>query len=208
MPRSPARAPFHALRSALVATTIVTLAAAAHVTAGGQLPVPAIMAAVLALTGLATTLATRLKLKLPAMASLLGAGQVLLHDAFTAFSTPGGGSNATSVPAPAHHGGTPAFPPSVDHLQLHELDSALAWAMLAGHALATLACALLLARGEDALWSLAAWLRPLVEIPAPGPQHPATVRPVPVRPLATIPLPWRNLRRDCRRGPPVAVVYA
>ena len=39
--------------------------------------------------------------------------------------------------------------------------------MLAAHAAATLGCALLLARGEAALWALAAWLRPLVALPRP-----------------------------------------
>jgi hypothetical protein len=80
--------------------------------------------------------------------------------------------------------------------------------MLAGHALATLACALLLSKGEDALWSLAAWLRPLIELPAPFPPRPAAARVLPTRPLGAVPLPRRNLRRDCRRGPPAVVVFS
>ena len=60
----------------------------AHTLAGGQLPSPGILLALLALTGLASTTATRLKLNLPALAGLLGAGQLVLHEAFTAFSGP------------------------------------------------------------------------------------------------------------------------
>lgn len=210
--RTAARAPFHALRSAIVATTIVTLAAAAHVVAGGQLPAPAILFAFLALTGLVSTTATRLKLNLPAMTGLLGAGQVVLHEAFAAFSTPAGwprpGTAARGIAAPAHHTGLGTIPVPADHLRLHELDSALALSMLAGHALATLACALLLAKGEDALWSLAAWLRPLVQLPVTVSPRPALTRVLPRRSVGAVPLPWRNLRRDCRRGPPAVVVFS
>ncbi|MET3811264.1 hypothetical protein [Arthrobacter sp. UYEF3] len=199
-----ARNPFHSLRSAMVATTIVTLAAAAHVVAGGRLPAPAILLAFLALSGLVSTAATRLKLNLAAMTGLLGAGQVVLHEAFSAFGvtvSPTGG-----VAAPAHHTGLIPIAVPADHLRLHELDSALGVAMFAGHALATLVCAVLLAGGEDALWQLAAWLRPLVQLPAAAPPRPVRARVLLPRSAAPLPLPWRNLRRDCRRGPPAAVV--
>lgn len=210
--RTAARAPFHALRSAMVATTIVTLAAAAHVLAGGQLPAPAILFAFLALTGLVSTTATRLKLNLVAMTGLLGAGQVILHEAFAAFSAPAAGTAGAAgarAAAPVHHAGLVTIPAPAEHLQhlqLHQLDSALAWSMLAGHALATLGCSLLLAKGEDALWSLAAWVRPLVQLPAPASQRPVAACVLPVRSAGAVPLPWRNLRPDCRRGPPTAVV--
>ncbi|MCX6499161.1 MAG: hypothetical protein NTU93_10210 [Arthrobacter sp.] len=202
-----ARSPFHWLRSAMVATTIVTLAAAAHVVAGGQLPAPAILLAVLALTGLVTTAATRLKLRLPAMAGLLGAGQLALHEAFTAFGVTVSPPGTSGAAVPAHHTALIPLPVPADHLRMHELDSALALSMFAGHALATLACAVLLAKGEDALWQLAAWLRPLVQLPAPVTPRPAAAPVVTARPRAAVPLPWRNLRRDCRRGPPAVVVF-
>jgi hypothetical protein len=206
---APAQIPFHALRSAVVAATILTLAATAHVVAGGELPPPGILLAFLAFTGLVSTTATRLRLRLPAMTALLGTGQVVLHEAFTAFSVTGAPDGNGGAAAQPHHAALLPPPASAHqlHLRLHELDSGLAVGMLAGHTLATLACALLLAKGEDALWTLAAWLRPLAQPPAPAPPSPAA-RPalsVPARPAA--PLPWRNLRRDCRRGPPAAVVY-
>ncbi len=208
--RTAARAPFHAVRSALVSLTVFSLAAGAHTMAGGQLPAPAVLGAFLALTGLACTAATRLKLNLPAIAGLLGAGQMVLHEAFSAFSAPAAGTMAGTVAggAAGHHAGPVVLHVPADHLRLHEMDSGLAFSMLAGHTLATLLCALLLAKGEDALWSLAAWLRPLVQLPAPAPPRPAVARVLPLRADAAVPLPWRNLRPDCRRGPPAVVVVS
>lgn len=201
-----ARAPFHSLRSAMIATTMVTLAACAHVLAGGQLPAPGILLAVLALTGLASTAATRLKLSFPAMAGLLGAGELVLHEAFTAF----GGTLAGEAANASSHHLVPAVLPAgpLKHLQPHELDSPLAVPMLAGHALATLACALILAKGEDALWSLAAWLRPLLRFPSPVTPDAVAAPAVAGWPTDSAPLPWRNLRRDCGRGPPAVVVFS
>ena len=88
--------PLPSVRLAMVAMTVLSLAAGAHTLAGGELPSPGILLALLALTGLASTTATRLKLNLPALAGLLGAGQLVLHEAFTAFSGP-----ALSPPWPA-----------------------------------------------------------------------------------------------------------
>ncbi|MCB5273183.1 hypothetical protein BJG92_00697 [Arthrobacter sp. SO5] len=202
--RTANRTPFHGLRSALVALTVVSLAAGAHVTAGGHLPSPGIVLALLALTGLASTAATRLKLNAPALAALLGAGQLALHASFTSLNGPGSGSGSgATVP---HHTGSAWVPAVADHTRLHEADPGLSLLMLAGHALATLACAVLLARGEDALWSLSAWLRPLVHLPAPVTPDAVAAPPAAGRHEESVPLPWRNLRPDCRRGPPAAAV--
>lgn len=205
-----ARAPFHFLRAGMVAAMIVTLGAAAHVVGGGELPVPGIMLAVLALTGMAATAATRLRLNFPAMTALLGAGQLVLHEAFSAFSSPAGPIRAD---APGHHPATSSlagFPlDAAGAAHLHQVDSP--WAaslMLGGHALATLACALLLAKGEAALWSLAAWLRPLVQLPEAAMPDVVAAPAAAGWPADSAPLPWRNLRPDCRRGPPAAVVLS
>lgn len=200
-----ARAPFHALRAALVATTMVGLAAAAHVIAGGDLPIPGIFGAVLALTGLAATAATRLKLNAAAMTGLLGTGQVVLHETFSALSGPAAAAYG-GAPVRSHHQVPTLLPHPAGTLDHHDLDSGLALWMIAGHALATLICALLLARGEAALWSLAAWLRPLLRLPEALPAPRTAVPVLPFRDEPALPLPWRNLRRDCRRGPPRAVV--
>ena len=193
----------------MLALTALSLAAGAHTLAGGQLPSSGILLALLALTGLATTTATRLKLNFPAMAGLLGAGQLVLHEAFTAFSAPALGAAPTGNVA-SHHLGPVPLPVGVDgQLAVSGLDSHAALPMLAGHALATILCALLLARGEAALWSLAAWLRPLLRLPVPVTPDAVTVPPaITGWPADSAPQPWRNLRRDCRRGPPAAVVFS
>ncbi|MDR7083696.1 hypothetical protein J2X01_002991 [Arthrobacter ginsengisoli] len=209
--RIAARAPFHALRSAMVAFTVLSLAAGAHTLAGGALPSAGILLALLALTGLASTTATRLKLNLPAMAGLLGAGQLVLHQAFTAFSSPAlaGAASGPAGGVPPHHLGTVPLPAGVDsQLAASGLDSELSLLMLAGHALATLLCASLLAKGEQALWSLAAWLRPLLRLPVAVTPDAVVVPAATGWPGGSAPLPWRNLRRDCRRGPPAAVAVS
>ncbi len=205
-----ARTPFHALRAGMFATLALTLAASGHVLAGGHLPAPAVLLALLALTGLGCTAATRLKLGYPAVAGLLGTGQLVLHEAFTAFGGPAAGP-AGNAAAP-HHG--PAGPPAglptgpLEQAAAHGLESPAALLMLAGHTAATLACALILAKGEDALWGLAAWLRPLLDLPSPAARNATAAPLVPVLPVPAAPLPWRNQRPDCRRGPPAAVVLS
>jgi hypothetical protein len=190
-----------------VATVILALAAGAHLAAGGELPTPAIMLAVLSLTALGSTTATRLRLGFPALAALLGGGQVGLHEVFTAFSS--SGTAAGSGPAASHvsHVAGPGFlTPAADHLA--GAAATAAPLMLAAHVLATLGSALLLAKGEAALWALAAWLRPLVALPRPVACDDGAP-PLAAFPPAAAPLrPWRNLRQDSRRGPPSAVVLS
>jgi hypothetical protein len=217
-----ARIPFHLLRSATVAATVVLLAAGAHILGGGSLPGAGIMAAVLAMTGLVSTLVTRRQLRLPAMTAVLGAGQLALHEVFTALSVPA--SPAASVVGAGHHltgqvdlaGGRGPGERGLPFAQAaeaasghaHQVDTPLAAVMLTGHIVATLLCAGLLARGEAALWLLAAWLRPLVHVPSPVTPDGGTL-PAAVRPRRDFtPLPWRNLRQDCRRGPPAVVGHS
>lgn len=197
--------PFHFLRTTSLSTGILTLAAGAHVAGGGDLPSPGILLAVLALTLLGATTATRLRLNFRAMLTVLGAGQFILHEAFTALSAPG--LALSPATAGAHHVSSTAIP-VLDTAHVHTPDSAVGILMLLTHALATAATALLLAKGEAALWALAAWLRPLVRLPdavtPDGGKPPAVTGPPTVLPLR----PWRNLRQHSRRGPPSAVVLS
>jgi hypothetical protein len=98
-------------------------------------------------------------------------------------------------------------PLGTETVHFHEVDTPLSWLMLTGHALATAASALLLAKGEQALWQLAAWLRPLLQlirlIFRPDAGNAAVAFSAPA---VFIPRPWRNLRQDSRRGPPAVVV--
>jgi hypothetical protein len=198
-----ARAPFHFLRAASLATGALTLAAGAHVLGGGELPAPEILLAVLTFSVLAATTATRLKLNFTAMIALLGAGQLALHEVFTVFSTPVVASHPV---AETHHLSAAAFPALDAAAHVHVLASPTNILMLATHALATAACALLLAKGESALWALAAWLKPLVRLPEAVTPDAGTPRAVPRTPAVLPHRPWRNLRQDSRRGPPSAVV--
>jgi hypothetical protein len=202
-----ARPPFHFVRAASLSTGVLTLAAGAHVAGGGDLPAPGILLAVLAMTVLAATTATRLRLNFPAMLTVLGAGQFILHEAFTAFSSSGSAvSTAASGLHNAHLAGA-AAPVITVAGHVHDSGSA-GILMLLTHALATGACALLLAKGEAALWALAAWLRPLVRLPEAVTPDAGTPPAVP-GPPAVLPLrPWRNLRQHSRRGPPSAVVLS
>jgi hypothetical protein len=203
--RTHARVPFHFLRAASLATTTLTLAAGAHVLGGGDLPAPGILLAVLALSVLVATSATRLKLNFAVMTALLSAGQFALHEIFTVFSSP----VVASHPAPdAHHFSAAAMPVLDAAAHVHALASPTSILMLTAHALATAACALLLARGEAALWALAAWLRPLVRLPEAVTPDAGIPRAVPRAPAVLPHRPWRNLRQDSRRGPPSAVVLS
>ena len=105
-----------------------------------------------------------------------------------------------SLPFPAAHlHGTGPVPVSAGAL-MPEHAAAPGALMLILHAAATLATALVLARGEAAVWALAAWLRPLVRIltavviPTGRTfQHPLVI---------VIPSRWRSLRLPALRGPP------
>jgi hypothetical protein len=200
------RTPFHFLRASAVATAILTLAAGAHLAGGGALPAPTVMLAVLAFTALGSTTATRLRLGFPAVAALLAGGQLALHEVFTAASIPAAAGSGTTAPHASHSPPAVALPPVLDHI--YGAEATTGPLMLAAHVLATLGTALLLAKGEDALWALAAWLRPLLALPRPAACDGGAAPLVPFAPFAVPLRPWRNLRQDSRRGPPSAVVLS
>ncbi|MHA7303700.1 hypothetical protein ACX80E_00390 [Arthrobacter sp. TMN-49] len=203
-------APFRLLRTVFVGATVLGLAAGAHLVAGGSLPAPAIMAALLALHVLCSTVATHFRLALPAMMILLGSSQVVLHQVFEKLSssaTAGPGSagphqhtmsaeeNAAALLVSAQAVATPGM----DHMNHAGAVSGWMWA---AHIIATVAAAALLAYGENALWSLAHWLRPLHKSPAAVLALPAQAARPGVIPRPLPRRPWRNLRPDTRRGPP------
>ena len=211
-----ARGPLTALgwaRATALGGTVTALAAGAHAWAGGALPHPLILAVMLALVALGSTALARLTLRLPALVGVLGAGQLILHEAFTALSA----SQAASPEAAAvltrgrhqHAGDAAAALGSV-----HSVPDALAAhshatpAMMALHAAATLLCAVVIRKAERAVEALAAWLRPLTRLPRPAAVVPAVrVRTVPPRPARRV-LPWRQLAPPPLRGPPAAPAFA
>jgi len=216
-----APAPFRLLRTVLVGATILGLAAGAHVAAGGVLPAPFIMAALMALHMLCSTAVTKFRLGLPAMLAVLATSQLVLHQAFATLSVT---VPSVSMPAGMHDHTqssqaqaaailqsvalAPAGSPALSGMDLmhHGMGtgSPMSGWMLAAHGAATLATALLLAHGENALWALANWLRPLYRSPAAVLRLPARQARPAVPPLPLPSLPWRNVRPDTRRGPPLS----
>jgi hypothetical protein len=195
-----APAPFRMLRTAAVAGPVLSLAASAHLLGGGVLPPAPVLGACLALVVLCTVVLTGRKMAAPALAGILLAGQGILHAAFTVLSV---SARPAAVPAIHVHGGPPGVPSLPAEPVPHgHLATDFEPQMLGLHIVATLVTALLLAKGEAALWALAAWLRPLRGIAAVPFLFPAAVAvPVPRRAMARR---WRVLRRQPLRGPPAA----
>lgn len=211
--------PFRLLRTTLLGSTILGLAAGAHLVAGGSLPALPIMAVILALHLLCTTIATAFRLTLPTMIALLASSQFVLHQGFELLShgNHAGAMAGTAGASAAGHAGHHALsaeayaasmmadataPGIVDLSSAHAAQ--LSPLMLAAHIAATLAAAGLLAYGENALWSLTQWLRPLFRSAAVVPVVPVQRTRPGLRPRPLPRLPWRNLRPDTRRGPPAA----
>ena len=188
-------------RSAVVAAAVLCLAAAAHTAAGGTLPPPAVVLALGALTWLPVMILAGRRLEPATILAVLAGGQLALHRAFELFGT------VQCAPSPvAEHAGHAGH---AGHAAV-ALDCVAAShagespGMLATHLLATAVTALMLARGEAALWALAAWLRPLVQLPA------VTAAPVraslPLADQGPVPLHTAYLVTVVPlRGPPVPV---
>ncbi|UKA74548.1 hypothetical protein [Arthrobacter sp. FW306-07-I] len=187
-------APLRFPRAMAVTTAMVALAAGAHVMAGGALPHPVIFLGLVALVLAPVMILARFKVAAPAMAGLLVASQLILHEAFNALSTPAGFQHV----AVGHLHGPGSVLPASAFTPDYAVPNTL---MLVLHAAATLATAVVLARGEAAVWALAAWLRPIIRIITPVviPDWPLQ----PARPAVVVLSRWRNLRLPARRGPPL-----
>lgn len=191
------RAPLRLPRAGAAALTVLTLAAGAHVAAGGQLPPLPVLTAVTAIICLSAVILARRRMTAPLLAGYLSGSQLVLHLAFSLLANPG-----TSGPAVQHHHGfttapwTPAGTPAPhEHLAA---DAGSTMGLL--HLAATLLTAILLARGEAALWALAAWLKPLRGIPETW-IIPALFRVQPQRPR-TVPVEAAVPGQVGVRGPP------
>lgn len=188
-------APFRFPRALAFTAVMFALASGAHVMAGGSLPAPAIFAGLVALVLAPVMVLVKIRVTAPVMAVLLGASQMIMHEAFNALSAPAG---LDSVSGAHQHGSLAALIPaeSIDPGGV----AAPGVLMLIMHAAATLTTALVLARGEAAAWALAAWLRPLTRILT------AVVVPdwpqLPAPDYVVMPSRWRSLRFPALRGPP------
>lgn len=194
------------VRSVVLTTVVVGLAAAAHVTGGGVLPSAFLLVALLTTVACATFTVTRWRLRPPAMVLLLGTGQVLLHEVFMALGAP-----VRPPVAAGGHAGTHlmAQVPGTGFTPDPMLAASDSWSMVLVHVAATVLTAVVLARGEDAVWRLCTWLSPLVRVLR------AVLLPVPARVhrLVLEEATWRprNLlvtRLVSRRGPPPGFLRA
>lgn len=213
-------APFRLLRTTLVGSTVLGLAAGAHLLAGGTLPVWPIMAAILALHIMCSTVVTKFQLTLPTMVALLAGSQIVLHKGFdflshSAHLAETAGTNNVTAQALSHHAmsaeahaatmlaqATSTGVPGVTSFEAISHSGVMSGWMLVAHVVSTLAAAGVLAYGESALWALARWLRPLYRCAAVVLVPPARAARAGVIPRPLPRLPWRNLRPDTRRGPP------
>ncbi|ABS01809.1 hypothetical protein [Kineococcus radiotolerans] len=192
---SPVRGALRCARAGAVATTVVGLAAGAHLAAGGRAPgIPLLLAVAVVVGALSLLLAGR-RFSRSGLAGLLGGGQVTLHELFDACP-----AQAVAVVAHGHHLEWTPLTGAVDGAAGSAGSGSAA--MTLAHVAATVAALLLLLHGERLLWSLWAWLRPLARVlrdllrfvaarPAPFPATP------PARPRSVV------ARRVRRRGPPV-----
>jgi len=200
-------ASFRLFRSGLIGSIVLGLASGGHLAGGGQLPMPAILAALCAVTMVPVAALTRFKLSLPVLIGLVGGGQAWLHWAFDAMSA----ETSTAVSTATLSGHTGHAPAPLNHEALMMSAPAHGAApdglMFAAHAVATLATALLLGHGERALAALADWLSPLFWDAEPSVVVPVRA-PFPCAAVPVLPPKHHSLRLPSRRGPPLLAAAA
>jgi hypothetical protein len=187
---------------ALVALTL-SVSSASHVLAAGHLPAPGVLLLIGVLLLVPTMLLTRGPVSFRSGLLMMGAGQVLLHTVFGMTAVPAVCRSSSAMPG--HHAAFElACSPSVQE----QMGAASAGpAMVALHALATVVLAVAVARSEQALALLRAWLLPLLVRPVPAPLAPVRRGPVldgppPVAPLSV------HAAVPSLRGPPVIALPA
>jgi hypothetical protein len=196
-------------RAAGFAVSAVGLAAAAHLAGGDEVPLLAVLLPVPLVMLVVHLLAGR---RVGPIGLFLGMGltQVALHLAFMAASitptcVPTG--SMTGMPMHGEHAaGAVHCATVVGHAGADRLLPSAA--MLLAHLLATVLVVLLLARGEAALWALAACLAFGFRLPRVSVLLPAFRR-LPVEAGATLRVPQPvQLRSVRRRGPPRPALVA
>jgi hypothetical protein len=198
-------ASFRLFRTGLTASLIFALGAGGHLAGGGLLPGPVILVALCVLVLVPVAALTRARLSFPVLTALLGGGQAWLHWSFEAFAA--GPVRASAQVLPAHSGHVPGLGADIAaNAVLSSHDVGGGWAMLIAHSVATLATALLLARGEAALRLMAAWLQPLARIREPF-VLPSAIRPAWPADNAVLPAA-PALGLPSRRGPPAVFLAA
>ncbi|TYC99531.1 hypothetical protein FQ377_06130 [Arthrobacter echini] len=186
------------LRSLLLVAVILSVSSASHVLASGHLPAPAVLLLFGVLLLLPIMLLTRRTVSFRSALLTMGAGQFLLHHLFSMTALPS--ACQSSVAAPGHHA---AFELACAPAAANPLGGAeCSPVMLLLHGVATVILALAMARSEEALALLAAWIRPLLTLPVHVPFAPVRREPLlrnaapPVTPLSV------HASVPTLRGPP------
>jgi len=195
------------LRTLLVASLALCLAAGAHVGGGGRLPDPLLLLLTGALVLAGASVLGRRRLRHRTLLPVLGLGQVLLHLALTALAVPAAAPVATAVGTGAHAGHAHDLLPPLGGGAVDAVAETASAGMVVAHVLATVATALA-AVAADRAWAsavdrltrlfpaLLVLLAGVVAAPAPRARRTRQVRTA--LPRAVV------LSTRPRRGPPPA----
>lgn len=209
------------VRAGMLGAISLLLAVGAHHAGGGGLPRLPVLAFLVLFTAPVVLFVTDRQCRLPRVLTALGVEQVLLHGALSVTTT-AGACTAATVTAVGHHamiltGGTcrMAGSSSVGHLAAAGMPSGVmasgpmahtlsSWPMLAAHVVATLVTAVVIARGEAALWAL---LDRIVPCPLPS-VAPPVVEGQPAGPAAAMfrPVVFWRAEGTSPRGPPARLL--
>jgi hypothetical protein len=198
---SPGQGALRLARATGLALAAYTLSVVAHLAGGGHAPSALATAVLLFLTWWVCVMVTFRRLGRVACVALLAVSQVLLHGALSLASSAGGCVQVVHQHAGHLTNGTMTVC-SAEAAPMHHHGSSLL--MTSAHTVAAVLLGLVLARGEAALWFLAAlvWPRPLV---APVLVTPARVWVAVVQTARTGVVVPGGVGR---RGPPVGCAFA
>ena len=200
----PTQAPLTLPRALTVTGLILGIAAAAHTAAGGLLPAPSVLAVLAVLVLLPVTVLARRRLGPGSITAALTLGQVALHEAFNTLPQTAEHCMSAGIAAYGHHQAQaiPGCATAGTGLAALNVPALPEPAMTGAHILAVALTALLLARGESALWRMLAWFAPLAVILRVK-VLPLWVPPAVPR-VSFIPRLHPCLRVPALRGPPVS----
>jgi hypothetical protein len=139
----PTRGATRLTRAASFGVAVLTIAAAAHVSAGGALPSMTVLALLAVPVTVAALAVTSRRCGLALLLGSMGAAQLILHQALMALTAPVPSGMASQMSA--HSAAAMGGQAQVDGRSV---------TMTAAHVVATVVTAFLLARGEQALWQL------------------------------------------------------
>ncbi|GAA2018637.1 hypothetical protein JL107_15020 [Nakamurella flavida] len=195
----PASRGWRIVRTGIFAVTAAQLAALGHLAGGGPAPDRALLLLAVAAAAIGLHPLTRRRLGLPVLLAATTVAQLLFHVLFMLGAHPAGTSRMA--------GAMSAESMSADSMTAGTMSGAASSApMVAFHVLAAAATALLLARGETALFRLfAAWRRTVLRaVGRPAVRVPLRWSPAPARDVAVL-IGARLAAVRVVRGPPGVV---